>query len=50
MPKPNGAIRLCGNMRQANGAIVRERHPIPTDDEDLHDLNGSTVFSKLDIK
>ena len=50
MPKPNGAIRLCVNMRQANGAIVRERHPIPTVDEVLHDLNGSTVFSKLDIK
>ena len=37
-------------MKQANGAIVRERHPIPTVDEVLHDLNGGTVFSKLDIK
>ena len=50
VPKPNGDIRLCVDMRQANGAIVRERHPIPTVDEVLHDLNGSTVFSKLDIK
>ena len=50
MPKPNGDIRLCVDMRRANGAIVRERHPIPTVDEVLHDLNGSTVFSKLDIK
>ncbi|XP_068692945.1 uncharacterized protein [Montipora foliosa] len=50
VPKPNGNIRLCVDMRQANGAIVRERHPIPTVDEVLHDLNGSTVFSKLDIK
>ena len=37
-------------MRQANAAIVRERHPIPTVDEVLHYLNGSTVFSKLYIK
>ena len=37
-------------MRQANSAIVRERHPIPTVDEILHDLNGSAVFAKLDIK
>ena len=37
-------------MRQANGAIIRERYLIPTVDEVLHDLNGSTVFSKLDIK
>ena len=50
VPKPNGDIRLCVDMRQANGAIVRERHPIPTVDEVLRDLNGSTVFSKLDIK
>ena len=50
MPKPNGDIRLCVDMRQANGAIVRERHPILTVDEILHNLNGSTVFSKLDIK
>ena len=50
VPKPNGDIRLCVDMRQANGAIVRERHPIPTVGEILHDLNGSTVFSKLDIK
>ena len=50
VPKPNGDIRLCVDMRQASGAIVRERHPIPTVDEVLHDLNGSTVFSKLDIK
>ena len=50
LPKPNGDIRLCVDMRQANSAIVRERHPIPTVDGVLHDLNGSTVFSKLGIK
>ena len=50
VPKPNDDIRLCVDIRQANGAIVRERHPIPTVDEVLHDLNGCAVFSKLDIK
>ena len=34
-------------MRRANQAIVRERHPIPTVDDVL---NGSTVFSKLDLR
>ena len=29
VPKPNDDIRLCVDMRQANGAIVRERHPCP---------------------
>ena len=36
-------------MRRAKEAIKRERHPIPTI-EVLHQLNGSTVFSKLDLK
>ena len=37
-------------MRQANTAIVRERHPIPTVDELLLDMSKSNVFSKLDLK
>lgn len=37
-------------MRQANRAIERERYPIPTVDEVLHDLNGITIFTKLDVK
>ena len=49
-PKPNGDIRLCVDMRRANEAIIRERHPIPTIDEVLEQLNGSTVFSKIDLR
>jgi hypothetical protein len=37
-------------MRQANRAIQRERHPIPTVDEIIHDMNSSAVFSKLDLR
>lgn len=37
-------------MRQANTAIIRERHPIRTVDGVLHDLNQSKIFSKLDIE
>lgn len=50
VPKPSGDIRLCLDMREANKAIERARHPIPTVDEVLQDLNGSTVFSKIDLK
>ena len=49
-PKPERDIRVCVEMRRANEAIIRERHPIPTIEEVLYDLNGSTVFSKLDLK
>ena len=50
-PKPNNPeeIRLCVDMRQANEAIVRERHPIPTIEDVLHQVNGAKVFSKLDL-
>ena len=37
-------------MRRANEAVVCERFPIPTVDEILHDMNGSTVFSCIDLK
>ena len=50
IPKPDGDIRVCVDMRRANEAIVRERHPIPSVEELLHRLNGSTMFSKLDLK
>ena len=50
VPKRDGDLRICVDMRRANEAIERERHPIPTIEEVLHDLNGSTVFSKLDLR
>ena len=50
VPKNNAQIRLCLDMRQANQAIMRRRYPIPTVDEVLHTMNGSKVFSKLDLK
>ena len=50
VPKPNEDIRLCVDMRQANEAIIRDRHPIPTVDEVLRTVNQSTVFCKIDLK
>ena len=50
VPKVNGDIRLCVDMRRANEAVIRERYAIPTIDDISNDLNQSQVFSKLDIK
>ena len=49
VPKPDGDVRICVDMRRANQAIIRERQPIPTA-KVLQDLNGSTVFSRVDLK
>ena len=49
-PKPHGDVTICIDMRCANQAIIiRERQPIPTVKEVLQDLNGSTVFSCVDL-
>ena len=45
VPKSDGDVRICVDMRRANQAIIRERQPIPTIEEVLQDLNGSTIFS-----
>ena len=49
-PKPNGDIRLCIDVRRVSEAVAREHYPFPTVEETLHRLNGSTVFTKLDLK
>ena len=50
VPKPNGDVRLCVDLRCANKAIIHERHPIPTIDEVLGDMQEARVFSRLDLK
>lgn len=49
-PKAPDEVRVCVDMRQANKAIQRERHITPTMDDVVHELNGATVFSKLDLR
>ena len=49
VPKKSGEIRLCVDMREANKAVQREKHLMPTMDELITDLNGATVFSTLDL-
>jgi len=37
-------------MRQAKKAIIRERHTIPAFKKLMYNLNGTKVFSKVDLK
>ncbi|CAC5394582.1 unnamed protein product [Mytilus coruscus] len=50
VPKRNSEIRICVDMRRANEAVKRSRHPIPTVDEILQELNGAKVYSKIDLR
>ena len=49
VPKKNGDIRLCVDMRKVNIAIIRNYYPIPTLDEILYLVIGAKIFSKLDL-
>lgn len=51
VPKCDGSIRLCLDMRCANEAIIRERHTcISKIDDILPDLHGAKFFSKIDLR
>ena len=47
--KDPGSIRMCVDMRAANTSIIREPYQIPTLEELIHEYNGCTVFTKLDL-
>ena len=49
VPKKDGGVRICVDMRVANEAIQRVRHPIPTVDDVSFELNGAKYFTKLDL-
>ena len=48
VPKPSGKIRLCVDYTKLNESVRRENFPLPTTDELLAQLDGATVFTKLD--
>lgn len=50
VPKKTGEVRICVDMRQANEAITRVRHPLPTIEDLLQVISEGEVFSKLDLK
>ena len=49
-PKKDGGIRICVDMREANQAIERERHIMPTLQDFKAEVSESKFFSKIDLK
>lgn len=48
VPKKEGNIRICVDLKPLNQSICREVFPLPMVDEILGQLAGAKVFSKLD--
>ena len=48
IPKPDGCIRICGDLMKLNESACRECHMLPSVEQTLAQLGGATVFSKLD--
>ena len=48
VPKKEGKIRICVDLKPLNECVLREIHPLPKVDETLAQLSGAKLFSKLD--
>lgn len=43
-------VRIIVDLREANKAVVREVHPLPTLEQITRKIGGNVIFTKLDIK
>ena len=48
--KPNGKVRICCDLSDANKAVIPDKYPLPVIEELSKFFSGSTVFSKIDLK
>ncbi|KAL0552221.1 hypothetical protein IC582_011327 [Cucumis melo] len=47
--KKDGSMRLCIDYKELNKVTVKNRYPLPRIDNLFNQLQGATVFSKIDL-
>ncbi|GJY17889.1 hypothetical protein Tco_0389380, partial [Tanacetum coccineum] len=47
--KKDGSLRMCIDYRELNKLTVKNRYPLPRIDDLFDQLQGSSVYSKIDL-
>ena len=50
MKKKYGSFRLCIDYKQLNRVTIRNQYPLPRIDELFNQVQGSRVYSKIDLR
>ena len=48
--KKEGTLRMCVDYRELNKQTIKNRYPLPRQDELLDQLHGAKFFSKIDLQ
>jgi len=48
--KPDGSLRFCIDYRALNKLSVKDKYPLPRQDELIDQLRGARYFTGLDLR